>query len=397
MSITFTLTGKSSILAEHYFPAVDLSDGDYELGLTCFETYHTIPNALWQKLNGLYGDTTEDAKQRYWQQFYEFRISDGEPVATQIEKFETICRKPADADETVSEAAIMSKLLSSLPTWYSAFRMAWECTAKAEQKKENLIARIIREDKRLTSAEEEVSSLALQVKNLQVKSKKQSKAADSDQHGKKKVSVKTIEKLKKKRPCNYCKEVGHWYRECKKRLADKEENEKKKDSNEKKKDEESGSAYTSDISVFFLETTDKDDSVWLADSGASMHMTSRRDFFREIGPTKPVRFVKVAGDKVLPVVGVGTIDIQASVNKKLIDRQLKNVLFVPDLKRNLFSVGAITDRKFSFHSYHNRCEIRDDSGALSVEGVRHGYLFRMLFNVKIPVFIKIMARKARPH
>jgi len=43
MSLTFTLTGKSSVLAA-YFPAVDLSDGDYELGLTNFETYHTISN-----------------------------------------------------------------------------------------------------------------------------------------------------------------------------------------------------------------------------------------------------------------------------------------------------------------------------------------------------------------
>jgi len=43
MSLTFTLTGKSSILAVSYFPAVDLSDDDYELGLTDFETY-TIPN-----------------------------------------------------------------------------------------------------------------------------------------------------------------------------------------------------------------------------------------------------------------------------------------------------------------------------------------------------------------
>jgi len=34
MSLTFTLTGKSSILAVNYFPAVDLSDGDYELGQT---------------------------------------------------------------------------------------------------------------------------------------------------------------------------------------------------------------------------------------------------------------------------------------------------------------------------------------------------------------------------
>jgi len=44
MSLTFTLTGKNSILAVSYFPAVDLSDGDYELGLTDFETYYTIPN-----------------------------------------------------------------------------------------------------------------------------------------------------------------------------------------------------------------------------------------------------------------------------------------------------------------------------------------------------------------
>ena len=44
MSLTFTLTGKSSILAVSYFPAIDLSDGDYELGITDFETYYTIPN-----------------------------------------------------------------------------------------------------------------------------------------------------------------------------------------------------------------------------------------------------------------------------------------------------------------------------------------------------------------
>ena len=44
MSLIFTLTGKSSVLAACYFPAVDLSDGDYELALTDLETYHTISN-----------------------------------------------------------------------------------------------------------------------------------------------------------------------------------------------------------------------------------------------------------------------------------------------------------------------------------------------------------------
>jgi len=43
MSLTFTLTGKS-ILVVSYFPAVELSDSDYELSLTDFVTYYTIPN-----------------------------------------------------------------------------------------------------------------------------------------------------------------------------------------------------------------------------------------------------------------------------------------------------------------------------------------------------------------
>jgi len=28
----------------NYFPTINLSDGDYELGLAIFEIYHTIPN-----------------------------------------------------------------------------------------------------------------------------------------------------------------------------------------------------------------------------------------------------------------------------------------------------------------------------------------------------------------
>ncbi|KAL6268178.1 hypothetical protein P5V15_001279 [Pogonomyrmex californicus] len=44
MSLTLMLSGKSSVLATNYSPAIDLSDDDYELGLTILETYHTIPN-----------------------------------------------------------------------------------------------------------------------------------------------------------------------------------------------------------------------------------------------------------------------------------------------------------------------------------------------------------------
>jgi len=41
MSLIFTLTKKSNILSTTYFPAIDLSNDDYELGLMNFETYNT--------------------------------------------------------------------------------------------------------------------------------------------------------------------------------------------------------------------------------------------------------------------------------------------------------------------------------------------------------------------
>lgn len=43
-SLTLTLSGKSSQLQANYFPAIDLSDGDYVCGLIDFQTFNSIPN-----------------------------------------------------------------------------------------------------------------------------------------------------------------------------------------------------------------------------------------------------------------------------------------------------------------------------------------------------------------
>ena len=45
MSLTFTFTGKSSILTSNFFPSIELKENTaYEIGLLSFETYNSIPN-----------------------------------------------------------------------------------------------------------------------------------------------------------------------------------------------------------------------------------------------------------------------------------------------------------------------------------------------------------------
>lgn len=83
------------------------------------------------------------------------------------------------------------------------------------------------------------------------------------------------------------------------------------------------------------------------------------------------------------IAGVETINIQVEVNGRFYDRQLLNVLYVPGLKRNLFSVGAVNNKGFSFHSFETHCEVRDKNGKLNSVGKRYcGNLFKMQFQVK---------------
>ena len=60
MSLTLTLSGKNNALTANYFPPIDLSDGEYELGLTTFETYNTIPNVTSANNKFYFGDNDEE-------------------------------------------------------------------------------------------------------------------------------------------------------------------------------------------------------------------------------------------------------------------------------------------------------------------------------------------------
>ena len=76
---------------------------------------------------------------------------------------------------------------------------------------------------------------------------------------------------------------------------------------------------------------------WILDSGCSFHMCPNMDFFKT--------FEQVDGGKVLlgnnlacKVAGIGTINIMIFDG---IERDLKQVRYVPELKKNLISLGVM--------------------------------------------------------
>ena len=91
---------------------------------------------------------------------------------------------------------------------------------------------------------------------------------------------------------------------------------------------------------------------WFADSGASEHMTDQLDWFSNFQPfPEGIHTVQIADDTKLWIRGKGDIKIRCLVDGHSYKGVLRNVLYVPKLKWNLFSVGLVSERNLSFVTF----------------------------------------------
>ncbi|XP_043471937.1 uncharacterized protein LOC122504765 [Leptopilina heterotoma] len=158
------------------------------------------------------------------------------------------------------------------------------------------------------------------------------------------------------------------------------------DDNEDKNDETESCLSLSSIDIYNDRKNNllERNNIWLTNAGIKKHMTSRRDFFSHYEEFDEMFFVRVGGT-VMRIFGTGSINFQVHIDGILEDRQMINVLYVPDLKMNLFSIIAVLENGYSFHSYKFHCEVRDKNNMLSCSGVRYKVnVFRLFFQVQVP-------------
>jgi hypothetical protein len=92
---------------------------------------------------------------------------------------------------------------------------------------------------------------------------------------------------------------------------------------------------------FSASTPDAHISSWIADTGASAHMTFNRHWMRNITPHRiPIR---LADGSVIYSEGIGSVQFTAVVHgQEMIPLEFTNVLYVPTLSSNLLSVLYLT-------------------------------------------------------
>ncbi|GBN59690.1 hypothetical protein AVEN_35779-1 [Araneus ventricosus] len=103
-------------------------------------------------------------------------------------------------------------------------------------------------------------------------------------------------------------------------------------------------------------------NTWYLDNGASKRITMNDKNYIEFERFQSRHEITTANGKVLPALGKGTLQIVTVFNNKKQFKELKDVWYVPEIIKNLFSVLAIHDRygNSRFVSTATMCWLKND-------------------------------------
>lgn len=299
-------------------------------------------NEMWKRLSSQYEQAAQENQHSLIQRFYEYQYDKDKSVMDHVTAVETFARQLSDIGSPLTEPQIITKILCTLPPSFRTVISAWENLEDKMKTMDRLTNRLIKE--------EEVN------KRFGGEVAKADTAFFAKQGG---SSVNQASKTKRNLTCTYCGRKGHTEERCWDKAKDQEKQvngtqakfARGRPVQERSPVQESWSSDYAFRSVSLLSRkASQSDGCWYADSGASQHMTDQKWAFLQFQHIKPGTWpvTGIGKDRQpLQVHGFGTVPVIGEVEGKQLNGVLQEVLYVPNLGVNLFSIRSATRNGYS--------------------------------------------------
>ena len=290
---------------------------------------------------------------RLRQQYYSCRFKSGENMLDHINRIKSLHDQLRETGVQYDDKELAMTLLASLPESYNPLITALDAVGEDKLTFEKVKAMLLNDADRVsvTKKDEDVYNVHRPYKGKGFKPKERN---DNNNQG----SFRGT--------CYSCKKRGHFARDCPQRKNNIPSNPNKSKGPINCAEEDSYDQE--DVGEIALLTTGNENR---SDSGATQHMTYERDNLSEYVEFKRPCKVNLGDDRVILAYGKGTYRLSIDLNGSSQKIAFKNVLYLPELKRNLLSVQAMSKLGATVVFKEDECRISKDSRLIGI-GTMHG-------------------------
>ena len=304
------------------------------------------PEDAWDALRNHFDRDTLANKLMLKKQYFRMTMKEGTSVEAHLKSMKELTDKLAAIGAPIDEEDQVVTLLGSLPRNYSTLVTALEARTDALTLSYTQQA-LIHEEKKQNVSEESHGTTS------------GGPAALIGEQG----TTKS---------CWECGGLGHFRRNCPRRKP----KHKAKPVAEKESDSDSDSSGA--FAASLIKQPSDSTAKWLVDSGASSHMTSKKEWLVNYREFEKPESVCLGDGRTVEASGVGEVHLKMlfkiSDPKKCVMHQ---VLYVPKLACNLFSVRAASSKGNIVKFGATKCWIRSRSGSLQGIGALVGKLYQL--------------------
>lgn len=329
---------------------------------------------MWRKLHSVYEQKTETSVHIIQQRFFQYKFERGIDMSVFLSKIQELQNQLKQMGEEISDKFVITKVLMSLPDEYKHFISAWESAPDDKQTFDNLVARLLIEEERIKEKNEGAQQATPSA--FFVKNKGSSKVCKCGKSGQYQTESKSNNKtnsegnVSNNKNCFYCGKFGHFKAQCRFRKQKMSRSENKTNSN---------AFVVSNLSHQLQK------SKWLVDSGATEHMCRDRALFTSFSNTSP-KPVIIGNGAVINAIGYGQMTVQVSNGNEWIDTVIDNVLYVPELKTNLFSVNRATDKGYVIVTDDSSCKFFKSNKICAVaERIGNSFYLDLRYNTNCEI------------
>ena len=302
---------------------------------------------IWKCLRSLFENNTSFVLTDMISRMNSYKMKSLEDVENGISEIQSLASQIKSLGGHIDNYAIESAILRALPSSFESFIASWSFFDAEKRTIDNLQSHLLQSVGRMRSrnAFESNKSRALSARSP-VKNRQSSSSAATN---------KPVKKLF----CKYCKKTNHEIKDCLKLKRKRESEAPEKPTEKSPQNQANASEFTrqevasddsnhpqnrvayghtakvlADLPVLSTSTAQVKyiDASWVADSGASFHMTSNLEWLVDYVEFSDKICVKLGDNHVVKAHGRGFIETEYGV--------LDPVYYLPDIGMNLFSVSS---------------------------------------------------------